>query len=336
VSTTASANEISQVDKVEVEYKEQSKLGVFEILDLEEGVYDVRARAINSLGVKGTYTTAFKELAPEADPPADVTNFSFSISSGTLFLKWTAVADLDLSYYQVKHNSLTSGATWGNSEFDPIGIEKIARPATSATMPALSGTYLIKAYDKTKKESSNAASFVITQSQLPALGATTTLTENPNFAGSNKTNTSIYTAANPDELRMTSFSASGASGTYEFNNYIDLTAVRTATVSSEVVFTRHQSTTLWDAIPQNWDTWPENFDNWTDSDVGFNDNIVSVKVAVTQTDPDPNENPVWTDFIYDANGSQLVGRGFKFKAELSNTNPNVTPSISVLKGTVGY
>lgn len=345
VLTTASANEISQVDKVEVEYKEQSetdykalgtgKLGVFEILDLEEGSYDVRARAINSLGVKGTYTTAFKPFAPEADPPADVTNFTFSISSGTLFLKWNKSTDLDLSYYQVKHNSLTSGATWGNSEFNPIGIEKIARPATSATMPALSGTYLIKAYDKTGKESINAASFVITQSQLPALGTSTTLTENPSFSGL-KSNATVYTAANPDELRMNNFSSSGASAFYEFNSKIDLTTVRTATVSSEVVFTRHQSTTLWDAIPQNWDTWPENFDNWTDADVGFNDNIVSVKVAVTNDPPNQiSPAPSWSAYT-EANGSQLVGRGFKFKAELSNTNPNVTPSISVLKGTVGY
>ena len=349
VTTTASANETSQVDKVEVEYKEQSetdykalgtgKLGLFEILDLEASTtgttYDVRARAINSLGVKGTYASKSVVFLPEATPPANVTNFSFSISSGTLFLKWTAVADLDLSYYQVKHNSLTSGATWDNSSFDPIGIEKIARPATSAALPALSGTYLIKAYDKTGNESVAATSFVITASQLPALGVSSTLTENPSFSGL-KSNATVYTAANPDELRMNNFSSSGASAFYEFNSKIDLTTVRTATVSSEVVFTRHQSTTLWDAIPQNWDTWPENFDDWTDADVGFNDNIVSVKVAVTNDPPNQiSPAPSWSAYT-EANGSQLVGRGFKFKAELSNTNPNVTPSISVLKGTVGY
>ena len=343
VSTTASANEISQVDKVEVEYKEQSetdykalgtgKLGVFEILDLEEGGYDVRARAINSLGVKGTYTTAFKEFAPEADPPADVTNFSFSISSGTLFLKWTAVADLDLSYYQVKHNSLTSGATWDNSSFDPIGIEKIARPATSAALPALSGTYLIKAYDKTGNESVTATSFVITASQLPSLGTSTTLTENPSFSGS-KNNTGIDYVSDPDELRLFSMNAN-ATGTYEFSSYIDLTTVRTATVSSEVVFTRVQiNSGSWDNIPQNWDTWPENFDDWTDTDVGFNDNFVLVEVSATNDNPNSG-SPTWGSYTA-ANGSQVVGRGFRFRATLSNTNQFVTPSISVLKGTVGY
>jgi len=347
VTTTANANEISQVDKVEVEYKEQSesdykalgtgKLGVFEILDLEAATtgttYNVRARAINSIGVKGSYTSKNIIFDPEATAPANVTNFSFSISAGTLFLKWTAVADLDLSYYEVRHNSLTSGATWDNSTSDPVGIEKIARPATSAAMPALSGTYLIKAYDKTENASDAATSFVVTQSQLPTLGTSTTLTENASFSGT-KSNTSVYTAATPDELRLTSFSSSSASGTYEFNGYIDLTTARTATVSSEVVFTRHQSTTLWDAIPQNWDTWPESFDNWTDADVGFNDNVVLVEVATTQTDPNSG-SPSWSAYTA-ANGSQLVGRGFKFRATLSNTNPNVTPSISVLKGTVGY
>ncbi len=347
VTTTASANETSQVDKVEVEYKEQSesnfkslgtgKLGLFEILDLEASTtgttYNVRARAINSLGVKGTYASKSVVFLPEATPPANVTNFSFSISSGTLFLKWTAVADLDLSYYQVKHNSLTSGATWDNSSFDPIGIEKIARPATSAALPALSGTYLIKAYDKTGNESVAATSFVITASQLPALGVSSTLTENPSFSGT-KSNLALYTTANPDELRITNFTATGSSGVYEFNSKIDLTTSRTATVSSEVVFTRHQSTTLWDAIPQNWDTWPDNFDNWTNVDIGFDDNIVSVQVAATNDDP--NSGSATFGSFTDANGSQIVGRGFKFKATLSNTNPNVTPSISVLKGTVGY
>ena len=347
VTTTASANETSQVDKVEVEYKEQSeaifkslgtgKLGLFEILDLEASTtgttYNVRARAVNSLGVKGTYTTASIVFLPEATPPANVANFSFSISSGTLFLKWNAVSDLDLSYYQVKHNSLTSGATWDNSSFNPVGIEKIARPATSAALPALSGTYLIKAYDKTGNESVAATSFVISASQLPALGVSSTLTENPSFSGT-KSNLALFTTANPDELRIANFTATGSSGVYEFNSKIDLTTSRTATVSSEVVFTRHQSTTLWDAIPQNWDTWPENFDNWTNADVGFNDNIVSIQVAATNDDP--NSGSATFGSFTDANGSQIVGRGFKFKATLSNTNPNVTPSISVLKGTVGY
>ncbi len=347
VTTTASANETSQVDKVEVEYKEQSesdfkslgtgKLGLFEILDLEASTtgttYNVRARAINSLGVKGTYATASVVFLPEATPPANVTNFSFSISSGTLFLKWTAVADLDLSYYQVKHNSLTSGATWDNSSFDPIGIEKIARPATSSALPALSGTYLIKAYDKTGNESVTATSFVITASQLPALGVSSTLTENPSFSGT-KNNTAINYVSDPDELRLFGMNA-GQSGTYEFSNYIDLTTSRTATVSSEVVFTRVQiNSGLWDNIPQNWDTWPENFDDWTDTDVGFDDNFVLVEVSATNDDPNSG-SPTWGSYTA-ANGSQVVGRGFRFRATLSNTNQFVTPSISVLKGTVGY
>jgi hypothetical protein len=46
-------------------------------------------------------------------PPADITNFGHELSGGTLFLDWTAVPDLDLSYYQVKHSPLTSGVAWG-------------------------------------------------------------------------------------------------------------------------------------------------------------------------------------------------------------------------------
>ena len=126
-----------------------------------------------------------------------------------------------------------------------------------------------------------------------------------------------------------------ATGTYEFSSYIDLTTVRTATVSSEVVFTRVQiNSGSWDNIPQNWDTWPENFDDWTDTDVGFNDNFVLVEVSATNDNPNSG-SPTWGSYTA-ANGSQVVGRGFRFRATLSNTNQFVTPSISVLKGTVGY
>tara|TARA_R110002096_G_scaffold170888_1_gene343570 strand:- start:183 stop:620 length:438 start_codon:yes stop_codon:yes gene_type:complete len=115
---------------------------------------------------------------------------------------------------------------------------------------------------------------------------------------------------------------------------IDVAQTRTTTVSSEVVFTRHQSNAgLFDNIPQTWDSWEGNFDTWTNSDNEFDDNLVNVQVSANSANPS-NESD-WGDYT-DANGSQVVGRYFRFKATLSNTNANVTPSISVLKATVGY
>ena len=119
---------------------------MFSSIDLDRGDYDIRARAINTFGIKGEweYLTDF-EVDALSDPPSDVTGFQRQLSGGTLFLEWDAVSDLDLSYYRVRHNSNTSGATWSNST---NVINKVARPGTSASLPARSGTFLIRAYDK--------------------------------------------------------------------------------------------------------------------------------------------------------------------------------------------
>jgi hypothetical protein len=209
----------------------------------------------------------------------------------------------------------------------------------------LFGTYLIRAYNKTGQHSdgnnsvANGNAIIITESLLPLLTPVLT-TSNSNFYGV-LSNTQVVS----NNLRMSSF-GSVTTGTYSLQDttatgsaqneqrIIDVGQTRTATVSSEVVFTRHQSNAgLFDNIPQTWDSWEGNFDTWTNSNNEFDDNLVNVQVSANSANPS-NESD-WGDYT-DANGSQVVGRYFRFKATLSNTNANVTPSISVLKATVGY
>jgi hypothetical protein len=123
--TVTSASDL-RIDSVEVQYKAvadtdyttvgSGELGKFVIIDLEKGFYDARARAINTFGVKGEWEYLFNiEVDALSAPPANITNFIKELSAGTIFFSWDAVPDLDLSYYSVKHNPNTSGATWGNS-----------------------------------------------------------------------------------------------------------------------------------------------------------------------------------------------------------------------------
>ena len=65
------------------------------------------------------------------------------------------VSNLDLSYYQIKFNSSLTGATWSGST---ILVNQVSKPATSVSVPAQSGTYLIKAFDLTGNSSVNATS----------------------------------------------------------------------------------------------------------------------------------------------------------------------------------
>jgi hypothetical protein len=335
--TVTSASDL-RIDSVEVQYKAvadtdyttvgSGELGKFVIIDLEKGFYDARARAINTFGVKGEWEYLFNiEVDALSAPPANITNFIRELSAGTIFFSWDAVPDLDLSYYSVKHNPNTSGATWGNSS---VVITKVARPSTVASLPARSGTFLIKAYDKNGNESVAATTLVVLPAELPPLGTTQTLTEDPTFTGS-KTNLSVVSS----QLEITDASGATPSGTYLFSTYLDTGSSRTVRATGEVTFERiyKAGTLLWDAIPQNWDTWPDNFDTWTDEDAAFGD--VSVTVYVRATPDDPAGSPTWGSWQVAAS-SDVVGRAFEFKAELASTNTNFSPSVITLLGKVEY
>jgi hypothetical protein len=335
--TVTSASDL-RIDSVEVQYKAvadtdyttvgSGELGKFVIIDLEKGFYDARARAINTFGVKGEWEYLFNiEVDALSAPPANITNFIKELSAGTIFFSWDAVPDLDLSYYTIKHNPNTSGATWANSS---VVISKVARPSTVASLPARSGTFLIKAYDKNGNESVAATTLVVLPAELPPLGTSQTLTEDPTFTGS-KTNLSVVSS----QLEITDASGATPSGTYLFSTYLDTGSSRTVRATGEVTFERiyKAGTLLWDAIPQNWDTWPDNFDTWTDEDAAFGD--VSVTIYVRATPDDPAGSPTWGSWQV-ASGIDIVGRAFEFKAELASTNTNFSPSVITLLGKVEY
>ena len=66
--------------------------------------------------------------------------------------------DLDLAYYNLRFSEATDGtADWQNSV---ALVEKISSPATSISVPARQGTYLIKAVDKLGNFSSNATAII--------------------------------------------------------------------------------------------------------------------------------------------------------------------------------
>jgi hypothetical protein len=327
------------IDHVEVEYKLSSEssyssfgqgaLGEFRVRDLDVNFYDFRARAVNTFGIKGEFEYLLDvEVNAFAGDPSDVGSLNIELSGGTMFLSWPPLSDADLSHYEIKLNTNTTGATWSNSS---TVIEKIARPATSATLPARSGTFLIKAYDKEGNISVDAATAVVLPSELPQLGVTDTQTEDPAFSGDKTGNTAIVSST----LQIDNTTAGSPTGDYIFSNYIDTGASRSARVTGFRTFTRAYdgATLLWDAIPQNWDTWPDNWDTWTDEDANFGD--VSVATFVSATDDDPAGTPTWGAYAL-ANGNFIQGRAFRFKAVLSSVNTKFTPALTELSVTVEY
>ena len=104
-----------RIDYVEAEFKLSSdtdwitlgtgQLGKFEAVDLEDGDFDFRARAINTFGIKGEWSELDNINASGLlDPPSDVTGFVAEVNGPVITLDWNAVPDLDLSYYVVRYS----------------------------------------------------------------------------------------------------------------------------------------------------------------------------------------------------------------------------------------
>ena len=122
---------------------------------VDDITYDVRVKAINSLGVSSSYISASRKIIGATDIPSDVTDLSVSmVGSNQMELSWTPVLDLDISWYEVRFQDVTSGATWNEST--PIA-KVVRRKSNSLVVNAQIGSYCIKAVDKLGNSSATAS-----------------------------------------------------------------------------------------------------------------------------------------------------------------------------------
>jgi hypothetical protein len=316
----------------------QSTGTIFEFPFVEDSiVYDVRARVINALGVRSPFTTASRQIVGQTAPPQNVTGFSLNIVGNTAHFSWDAVPDLDLSHYKIRYSSQTSGATYSNA-IDLI--PKISRPATFATAAAMTGTYFIKAYDKSGIASSAAAEIVAQIDSIEGLNVIEVINEHPLFNGQ-KTNvvaldnfllldtTILFDSTTGDfDDGVGLFDGGGgdvaSSGEYEFDDYVDLSAIYTSRVTASIESTRLDYVNTFDSPSGNFDDRQGLFDG---DESTYDD--VSVGFFVATTNDDPAGTPTWSDwrpfFVGD-----YTARAFKFKVILTTEDPQATPAVSLL------
>jgi hypothetical protein len=344
---TIGASPDSFVDYYQVEYKKQSETDyqihgqgtglnqrVLNVIDQE--VYDVRVKAVNSIGASSTYVTAQRTIIGALAPPSDVEDFACNVIGGDAHLSWSPVADLDLAYYSIRYSTLTSGAEWQNSV---ALVSKIARPATSVTVPAREGSYLIKAVDKLGNFSSNEA--IISNTIVSDFNFVATQTESPTFSG---VKTNVYVDDN-SFLRLdsselfdsatglfddgTDFFDSGltasdlyATGTYEFSNVIDLGATYKSRVTASITQTSDNIDDLFDNRSGLFDASPSNFDGDTPANCNAHLEIATSLDNVTYT-------AFRTFVVGDYNARYL-----KFRLNLDSFDLSSTPVVSALSVSV--
>jgi hypothetical protein len=336
LNVTSGASE--RIDYVEAEFKLSSdydwitlgtgQLGKFEAVDLEDGDYDFRARAINTFGIKGAWGELDDVNASGLlEPPSDIVSFVAEVNGSVITLDWEAVPDLDLSYYIIRHSPDIVSASWGNAS---TYVDKVSRPASSVSIPARSGTYMVKAVDKSGITSTNYTSVVVPFANIEPLANSITLTDSPSFTGS-KTNSEVVGL----DLRIDDYVTAPSEGEYFFSNYIQTgdSTVKRCRVYVSGLTTRHDDTAgLFDDQPNLFDNAPALFDDLGGTSQFSDTNLITL---VSTTQDDPTGSPTWSDYSA-IKVADLSARAFRFKVILTSSANNVTPSISALTAYVEY
>ena len=305
---------------------------------IDQKIYNVRVKAVNSLGVSSTYVTATRTIIGALAPPSDIEDFSCNVIGQEAHLSWTQIPDLDLAYYQIRYSALIDGsATWSNSV---SLVEKVSRPATSINVPARVGTYLIKAVDKLGNFSSNATAIISNVTGVLNFNAVATQSEHPDFTG---TKTNVIESDNTLKLDSSELfdSASGlfddgtglfesgltsadlfASGSYEFATPIDIGAKHTARITASITQTSDNLDDVFDSRTGDFDDQKSNFDGDTPANCNAH-----IEIATS------DDNVTYTSFRNFTIGD-YTARYFKFKLIMTSTDLSSTPVVSELSVTI--
>ena len=318
-----------------------------EIRGLEGGSYTFAVRAIFD---DGTFSRWVYSEAFGADtllrPPPDVTSFKIAVLGDITTLSWNAVLAVGISHYEIRFVTAESDVVEWNAA-TPL-IPEIS--GTSAQVPTMVGSYLIKAVYQTGVKSVNAAVVRSSIGSISGLNVVETFEEGPAFAGamvnvgseggtlrllSNNTMskweslTEIVTMysgdGEPDSLGLE------VTGTYTFANGLDLSDVYTSRLTalveasgentSNVMATWHtlsEVSRLDNSAPEEWD--------------------VVLEYRTTNDDPALGNWGGWLPFFV----GDVTARAFEFRivlfgSALDDTSPeysNVTPVVSRLKVSV--
>ena len=149
---------------------------------IDGATYQVRARAVNSLGVKSTFVSTTRKIVGGVEVPSNVDDFAVEMhGQDHMKLTWTPpsrASDLDISFYEIRYQNVTTGANWLNST---NLVRCTRRKCDFAIVPARTGSYLIKAVDKNNNTSAEATIVSTNISDIQAYTTVSTFTETPNI-----------------------------------------------------------------------------------------------------------------------------------------------------------
>ncbi len=290
----------------------------FTIFETKNGTYEIRVFSYNALGKPSTIpaTTTFTTVGKTAlpDDPSGLT--LEPVSDQFVRLRFNPSTSVDVLHggtVSVRHTPSVDPAVATFQNSTEI-IPKLAGNITETLVPALTGTYSIKFIDDTGNRSLNAARIIVTQPDPQPNQIILTEredTDSPPFQGE-KVNT-FYDETfdgllldgtllwdsitqNIDDLSNIDFAGPiNSSGTYEFQNKVDLGAVFNLTLKRRFVTSGLLVNDLIDSRTALIDTWTEFDGNQADD--------VNAKLLVATTDVDPEASVPAT---YEQSGTTIT------------------------------
>tara|TARA_B100000242_G_scaffold281933_1_gene242736 strand:+ start:3316 stop:6666 length:3351 start_codon:yes stop_codon:yes gene_type:complete len=308
-----------------------------EILNSEAGTYEFRLFSFNGLNEpsRTPATKTFNAVGKTA-PPSDITNLTYEpISDKEIRLRWDAVTDADVragGRIHVRHTPKTDGT--GTFQDATDLVLALSGASTEKVVPLLEGEYILKSQDDGDRFSTGETSLVIDLPETQPKLLVQTRREDqdsPAFQG-NKTNVGFDVSSNTISLAGTGLFDSitnfdnvsslddlggvASSGTYLFNETLDLGAVFSLDLRKHLQSSSVYSTDLFDSIAD--------LDARQDFDgTGSTDTNAEVFVQSSQ------DGSNYSSFQKFANGT-FKGRTFKFKCVLSTQDTNQDIRVSQL------
>ena len=308
-----------------------------EIFNSDAGIYEIRVFSFNGLGQPSRQpaTLTFAAVGKTA-PPSDITNLTYEpISVKEIRLRWDAVPDQDVragGRIHVRHSPKTDGTANFSDATDLVFA--LSGASTEKVVPLLEGEYILKAQDDGDRFSTGETSLVIDLPDAQPKLLVQTRREDlddPKFQGS-KTNVgfdsgtaSISLAGTgnfdssssiDDETSIDDIGGVSTTGTYLFNETLDLGAVYSLDLRKHILTDSVYSADLIDSVAD--------IDARQDFD-GTSSVDTNAEVFV-QTSQDASN---YSGFQKFANGT-FKARSFKFKCVLTTQDTNQDIRVSQL------
>lgn len=279
--------------------------------DVRAGNYHFRITAISGFNYGSTPAVFTKEILGLSAIPADPTGFTGKVTNTGILFTWDAPVDLDVlagGYSQIRYirNDVVTPA-W---EIGQVIADRISGDTNTATLPLVTGYYLIKHFDSSDNPSAGSSQF-LNSFAGPDLNVVETLDEAPAFSGGK-----VGCVVVGSNLELDSgFSTM----TYTFDNNIDLGSVESVRLIPTLTAVITEGSTLVS-------------DYALVSGVSrFSGPIVeaSISFEVRHTDDDPSGSPTWSDWETFTVGNYRH-RAFEFRVTAYVADTSYTAIISEL------